>query len=447
MGINSPLDPNLSIGLGGVRVGVTPLEMAHAYSTLAARGKRVGGSILFHTPDAGYESPTQDPVSILEVEFPDGHRDHNRPKATRAMTETDALTQIDAMRGVVGTSAGTGTAASLPGRTVIGKTGTSSDFKDAWFVGFTPQRATAVWVGYVKPARSMARDYHGAPVFGGTYPAEIFHDFMAQALKGEDTSGFPGSPGVQQNSYMVDIRRDPYVLAPIGCKGVRELIMAAADRPHKQTSACERGLTFVPDLAGVKRTSARTLAEGQGLVFQWEYVAAAPGQTIDRVVEQVPAPGVQVPIGDPVRVFIAKDVPLVRVPGVTGLNIAEAVARLQAVKFRVVIEDGAVQEGAKPGDVIGQDIRADAPSPRRSVITLAVVGASGAVPVPDLSGLTLAQAKDVMRQAGLRVESERANGGSTTRDDDVVVGTDVASGRLVPKGATVTLLTARPKAN
>ena len=80
MGINSPLDPNLSIGLGGVRVGVTPLEMAHAYSTLAARGKRVGGSILFHTPDAGYESPTQDPVSILRVEFPDGHKDLNRPR-------------------------------------------------------------------------------------------------------------------------------------------------------------------------------------------------------------------------------------------------------------------------------------------------------------------------------------------------------------------------------
>src|SRR3954454_869758 len=129
LGINSPLDPNLSIGLGGVRIGVTPLEMAHAYASLAARGARVGGSLLFHTPDAGYESPTQDPVSILEVEFPDGHKDTNRPRATRALSETDALTQIDAMRGVVGLPSGTGNAAALPGRTVIGKTGTSSDFK------------------------------------------------------------------------------------------------------------------------------------------------------------------------------------------------------------------------------------------------------------------------------------------------------------------------------
>jgi hypothetical protein len=447
MGINSPLDPNLSIGLGGVRVGVTPLEMAHAYSTLAARGKRVGGSILFHTPDAGYKSPTQDPVSILRVVFPDGHEDVNRPKATRAMSDTDALTQIDAMRGVVALQSGTGNAASLPGRSVIGKTGTSSDFKDAWFVGFTPQRVTAVWVGYVKPARSMAKDFKGQPVFGGTYPAEIFHDFMLQALKHEDASGFPSSPGVQQNGYTVDIRRDPYVLAPIGCKGVRELIMAVDDRPAKHTTACERGLTFVPDLAQQKRSSARTLANGQGLEFQWEYVAATPGQTIDRVVDQVPEPGVQVPIGDPVRVFIAKDVPLVRVPGVTGLDVAEAVARLQAVKFRVVIEDGATQEGARPGQVIGQDVRADAPSPRRSVITLAVVGASGAIPVPELNGLTLSAAKSLLQKAGLRVESERANGGSTTRDDDTVVDSDVAPGRQVPRGATITLMTARRQAN
>jgi len=160
----------------------------------------------------------------------------------------------------------------------------------------------------------------------------------------------------------------------------------------------------------------------------------------------VPSPGVQVPVGDPVRVFIAKDVPLVRVPAVTGLDITEATARLQAMQFRVVIEDGATQAGARPGEVIGQDVRADAPQPRRSVITLAVVGHSGAIPVPHLRGLTLATARDVMRREGLRIESERQNGGATTRDDDLVVDTDIAAGKLVPKGATVTVLTARRSA-
>ena len=119
---------------------------------------------------------------------------------------------------------------------------------------------------------------------------------------------------MQQNGYAVDIRRDPYVLAPMGCKGVRELIMAIDDRPAKETSDCERGLTFVPDLAGQKRSSARTLAKARASSSSGSTSPPQPGQTVDRVVDQVPEPGVQVPIGDPVRVFIAKDVPLVRVP-------------------------------------------------------------------------------------------------------------------------------------
>jgi serine/threonine-protein kinase len=252
---------------------------------------------------------------------------------------------------------------------------------------------------------------------------------------------------LQQNSYMVDIRRDPYVLGPIGCKGVRELIMAVHDRPSTETSNCDRGLTFVPDMTGMKRAAARSLADGQGLNFQWEYQAAQPGQEVDHVVDQVPAPGVQVPIEDPVRVFIARNVPLVRVPEVTGLNITEAAARLEAMKFRVVIEDGAKQTGAADGEVIGQDVRADSPEPRRSVITLAVVGHSGGIPVPHLRGLTLASARDVLRREGLRVESERQNGAATTRDDDRVVDTDIPAGKLVPPGATITALTARRPAS
>jgi beta-lactam-binding protein with PASTA domain len=92
-------------------------------------------------------------------------------------------------------------------------------------------------------------------------------------------------------------------------------------------------------------------------------------------------------------------------------------------------------------------VRADAPAPRRSVITLAVVGASGAIPVPRLTGLRLAAARDVMRRAGLKVESERQNGSATTRDDDIVVDTDIGTGKLVPRGATLTLLTARRSAS
>ncbi len=443
LGIVSPLDPNLAIGLGGLRIGVTPLEMAHAYSTLAARGRRVGGSILFHTPDAGYESPTQDPISILRVDHPDGRKDVNRPSSTPVMNDTDALSVIDSMRGVVNLEIGTGNAAALEGRAVIGKTGTTSDFKDAWFVGFTPQRSTAVWVGYVKPARSMARDYHGAPVFGGTYPAEIWHDFSRVALRDEARTDFPFSPGRQQDLYNVDVRRDPYVRAPFGCKGVQQLVMAVELRPADETTTCERGLTFVPDLHGLSRGRAADIADGQGLRFQYEFVAAEPGQDIDLVVDQVPDPGVQVPIDDPVRVFIARDVPLVRVPDVTGLSVAEAVAQLQAIRFRVVIEDGATDLEADDGSVVGQDQQAGTPAPRGAVVTIAVVGDVDTVEVPVVAELTVSEARLVLQGAGLTPSAERASGNGLARDDDVVIGSDVPAGQQVFPGSGITLRTGR----
>ena len=78
---------------------------------------------------------------------------------------------------------GTATAAALSGVVVAGKTGTTSNYGDAWFVGWTPQMTTAVWVGYPNRLVSMANDFNGGPVEGGTYPAIIWHNFMAQALQ------------------------------------------------------------------------------------------------------------------------------------------------------------------------------------------------------------------------------------------------------------------------
>jgi penicillin-binding protein 1A len=76
---------------------------------------------------------------------------------------------------------------------VAGKTGTTTSFADAWFTGFTPQLATSVWVG--DPARQtpMTDRFNGGPVYGGTFPALIFHDYMAAALAGEPVADLPGA--------------------------------------------------------------------------------------------------------------------------------------------------------------------------------------------------------------------------------------------------------------
>ena len=191
LGITSPLDEGVpAIGLGGLRVGVTPLEMAHAYATIANKGVRMGGSVLFHSADAPIQDPTLDPITIERIRIP-GEKDVvNTPKSRSGWSsETNALAAIDAMRGVL--TVGTGERAYF-GRPAAGKTGTTSDYKDAWFAGFTPQRAAAVWVGHVRPAREMDKEFKGDPVSGGTLPGgrlEVVHEPGAPEAAGGGLAG------------------------------------------------------------------------------------------------------------------------------------------------------------------------------------------------------------------------------------------------------------------
>jgi penicillin-binding protein 1A len=163
LGVRSQLDPVASIGLGAN--GVTVLDMASAYATLAANGLH------------------REPYAIRKVVLPSGDRDEaafTRAQPERVLADGAAhhVTRIleqNVLRG-------TGTAAQL-GRPVAGKTGTTDEHTDAWFVGYVPQLATAVWVGY--PARTKRMlDVHGVQVTGGSFPAQIWADFMRPALAG-----------------------------------------------------------------------------------------------------------------------------------------------------------------------------------------------------------------------------------------------------------------------
>jgi penicillin-binding protein 1A len=101
--------------------------------------------------------------------------------------DSDAATRV--LQGV--TEHGTGTAAWLADRPTAGKTGTAQHATDAWFCGYVPQLVTCVWVGYPDGSRPM-RDVEGFPeVYGGTIPAQIWHDFMAEATAGMPVAAFP----------------------------------------------------------------------------------------------------------------------------------------------------------------------------------------------------------------------------------------------------------------
>ncbi|MGI8903271.1 MAG: transglycosylase domain-containing protein [Solirubrobacteraceae bacterium] len=191
MGIRSPVSSNYAMILGGLTEGVTPLDLAHAYQTFATGGKRVF--------DPAFGAPDQGPTGIAEIQCPthvcggSGRDTRDNPTFKRVLPASVAQTVHDILTTVV--QSGTATSAAISGVDVAGKTGTTENYGDAWFVGWTPQLTTAVWVGYPNKLVSMSTLYNGAPVEGGTYPAIIWHDFMVQALAtlAQEQAAAPGA--------------------------------------------------------------------------------------------------------------------------------------------------------------------------------------------------------------------------------------------------------------
>ena len=171
MGIRTKLSTNPAMLLGGLKEGVTPLEMAYAYSTIANDGERISGRL---APDQ------TGPVAIQSVQEADGKVTENTPVKERVLPAKVAQVEKDMLSLVV--RSGTGKAAQVGDEFIWGKTGTTENYGDAWFVGGNDDLTVAIWVGYADKLQPMEYE-HGGPVAGGTFPAEIFHDFMSSWLE------------------------------------------------------------------------------------------------------------------------------------------------------------------------------------------------------------------------------------------------------------------------
>ncbi|HET9094676.1 MAG TPA: transglycosylase domain-containing protein [Solirubrobacteraceae bacterium] len=181
MGIRSPISTSPAMILGGLHYGVSALDMAHAYATAA------NGGVKLFNPTLG---DGDGPIGIASISGCKPCHRHNIANTPRdGLVANRVLTpQVDAMitellHGPVEDSYGTGTQAAIPGVSIDGKTGTTTNEVDAWFVGWTPQITTAVWVGYPNSGQPMLTQYYGKPVEGGTFPALIWHNFMVSALQ------------------------------------------------------------------------------------------------------------------------------------------------------------------------------------------------------------------------------------------------------------------------
>jgi penicillin-binding protein 1A len=190
MGITSPLQPYPSAVLG--TNDVTPLEMAAAYGTLANRGLAVP------------------PVFVTRVVNSDGRVLFQHQHAQqRVLDQGNADTAVDVLRQAV--ERGTGVKARI-GRPVAGKTGTGQEWRDAWFVGFTPELATAVWVGFPDRQRSMVPPATRILVTGGSWPAEIWNLYTSEALADVPVGQFPPPPAREGDPSQPVLRVVPPVI-------------------------------------------------------------------------------------------------------------------------------------------------------------------------------------------------------------------------------------------
>jgi penicillin-binding protein 1A len=288
LGIQSPLDAYFSIGLGSL--AVNPLEMARAYETIANDGRRVDGSLFGNRPRV------VETVQHIRT----GQVEENAPVPRQVLDEGKAelLTQI--LQDVV--REGTGTRAAIPGREVAGKTGTTDNYGDAWFVGYTPELVVAVWVGYPDTLRPMLTEFHGQPVTGGTLPAEIWHEFVKGTK--DDGTQFTSPPYLGGSAAWVVKRGGEWLLDNGYCKGARQLAYFTDQAPSKKAD-CKPNEVAVPLVLGLTAEGAAQRLAAQPLSTNVVYKPAKPGTFPGVVVDQFPRRG-GLSAHDDVTVVVAK---------------------------------------------------------------------------------------------------------------------------------------------
>jgi penicillin-binding protein 1A len=343
LGITSPLQSYFGIGLGVE--AVNPLEMARAFGSFANGGSRIDGSVFGDEPRA-----------ITKIENDAGKPIYtNAPVAHRVLSpaEDEVLTQL--LEGVV--TGGTGTAAALPDRPVAGKTGTTENYGDAWFVGYTPQLVTAVWVGYPNGLRPMLTEFQGKAVAGGTFPARIWKSFTEAALSAmhAQPETFASPPVLSVATKRVTYRDGRIELDNGLCRGTSLIVYFSGDGPGR-TADCKRNEVDVPNVVGWKLAAARVRLQAQPLTPQLVYEPASAGQKTNVVLRQFPATGTLSSFG---RVTLVLAKPLHgTVPRLVGLRLPEARARLARLKLvpsvqgkagRVVSQQPLAGVAAAPG--------------------------------------------------------------------------------------------------
>jgi membrane peptidoglycan carboxypeptidase len=305
-----------SITLGAVEVN--PLSMTSGYGTIADDGTHCL------------------PFAVRRVEDSKGRSLFAaRPQCKKVIEPKIARQVTSLLTGVLefGTAAGQGV-----GRPAAGKTGTGQNYQDAWFLGYTPQVVTGVWVGYSKEEIPMTNlpVLGGRNAFGGTIAAPIWHDVMVEAVKGLPVEDFPAPP-----------------------------------QPPSAT---------VPDVVGLPQAEAVTALDDAGFTALIEKTNSNQPKGV--VASQSPGGGSSVPLGSAVTIFVSTgQAAKARVPSVLGFTENQATQILLDRGFAVSVFYQYVQDPGYDGRVLGQNPQGGTVAKSGSTVTI-VVGQKSPHPSP-----------------------------------------------------------------
>lgn len=375
---------NPAIGLGGLEQGITPLDVSKIFSTLASGG-------LYHEPLC-ITKITDSKGEILFEYLPE-----KESSAKRIIDEPEAFLATQILQRVI--TEGTGKNANI-GRPAAGKTGTTSDLRDAWFAGYSPELVTVVWMGYQDSNRPM-EPIDDRNITGGSYPAEIWREFMGEALKDRPISQFKiPEDGLTEIQVCKDSGKLPTFWCPP--ENLEFRLFVKGEIPTKYCDVHNK--ITVPDVTGLNAEQGRQLLAGMFFSVS-EIIETNNEYEEDIIFKTDPLPDTIIEVSDNINpeitIFISKGTEKILMPDLTGQtkNSAENILNSLGLSLSDIIID---YSSSQPADLIyNQD-----PSPGTEVlpetrITIYISkGQNPSQTVPDVTGLSKQDAVKKLNNAG-----------------------------------------------
>ncbi|MCL4377125.1 MAG: PBP1A family penicillin-binding protein [Actinobacteria bacterium] len=374
---------NPSIALGGLEKGITPLDVSKIFTTIASGG-------VYH-----------EPVCILKITDSKGNilyeYDPQKSSETkRIIEEPQAFLATQILQRVV--TEGTGKNAGI-GRPAAGKTGTTSDLRDAWFAGYTPELTTVVWMGYQESNKPM-EPINKRNVTGGAFPAQIWKEYMNEALKGKPISQFRVPDNILTE---IQVCKDSGLLPTYWCPPDRleTKLFVKGMAPTKYCNIHNK--ITVPELTGLSADEARQIL--QGLFFNVNEVVETNNEYDANIIFKTDPPGGTVieavdNINPQITIYISQGRQTFKMPNLIGQTKATAENMLAGIGLQItnIIYDFS---NLQQDIIFNQDPAPDTDIDSNTQIIIYIskgVNPSGSV--PNVIGMTKTNAAATLNNSG-----------------------------------------------